>query len=116
MRVKPRGITLSNAQSMLRIDWEDGWRCEIPLSDLRAECPCALCSRDEHQGNSPPAAEEPSNPGSGDSRVEVAQIHQVGNYALRVFWRDGHGSGIYSWEMLRRLCADARPSSGDSDE
>jgi DUF971 family protein len=28
----------------------------------------------------------------------------VGAYALRIFWNDGHSSGIYSWEHLRRIC------------
>ena len=27
----------------------------------------------------------------------------VGRYALKFKWADGHESGIYSWEFLRRL-------------
>jgi DUF971 family protein len=28
----------------------------------------------------------------------------VGRYALSFHWNDGHQSGIYSWEYLRRVC------------
>ena len=31
-------------------------------------------------------------------------IQPIGYYALRPFWKDGHHSGIYSFEMLRALC------------
>lgn len=28
----------------------------------------------------------------------------VGNYALQFAWDDGHHTGIYTWEYLKRLC------------
>jgi DUF971 family protein len=28
----------------------------------------------------------------------------VGNYAMSFKWNDGHASGIYSWDYLRRHC------------
>ena len=34
-------------------------------------------------------------------RVTSAQL--VGNYALKLAWSDGHGSGIYSFRYLREL-------------
>lgn len=27
----------------------------------------------------------------------------VGAYAIRVYWRDGHSTGMYDFELLRRL-------------
>jgi DUF971 family protein len=33
-----------------------------------------------------------------------AEVSQVGNYALRFKWNDGHEAGIYSWDYLRRVC------------
>ena len=41
-----------------------------------------------------------------DSRtmpVEV-DVDLVGNYALNLFWTDGHDTGIYSFRKLRELC------------
>jgi DUF971 family protein len=32
-------------------------------------------------------------------------VNPVGKYAINFRWNDGHSSGIYSWEFLRRECA-----------
>ena len=32
------------------------------------------------------------------------EVTPVGKYALKFKWTDGHESGIYSWEYLRRVC------------
>ena len=32
------------------------------------------------------------------------EVTPVGKYALKFKWSDGHESGIYSWEYLRRVC------------
>jgi DUF971 family protein len=29
-------------------------------------------------------------------------VAAVGNYAIQPTWSDGHSTGIYSWETLRR--------------
>jgi DUF971 family protein len=28
----------------------------------------------------------------------------VGHYAVQITWKDGHSTGIYTWENLRELC------------
>ena len=43
--------------------------------------------------------------------VTVRAWEQVGNYALRFTFSDGHGSGLYSYDYLRRLADQIRPSS-----
>jgi len=35
--------------------------------------------------------------------VKLLSYERVGNYAVRLLFTDGHGSGIYSWELLRSL-------------
>ena len=116
MSGKPRGIKLSKAYGLLRIDWEGGHSCELPLSGLRDACPCALCSGGARREGDVAPPEDVKNQRPGDQRKQVEHIHQVGNYALKIIWRDGHASGIYSWEMLRKLCDDAQRSSGESCE
>jgi DUF971 family protein len=32
------------------------------------------------------------------------EVIPVGKYALKFRWNDGHETGIYSWEYLRRVC------------
>lgn len=34
----------------------------------------------------------------------VTGVEMIGNYALQPTWDDGHHTGIYTWEYLRRLC------------
>jgi DUF971 family protein len=36
--------------------------------------------------------------------AKPASAHAVGRYAIQFNWLDGHTSGIYSWEYLRRQC------------
>ena len=35
--------------------------------------------------------------------VNITNIEPQGNYALRLFFDDGHDTGIYSWETLHEL-------------
>jgi DUF971 family protein len=34
----------------------------------------------------------------------LVDVGPVGNYAMNIVWKDGHATGIYSWEYLRRIC------------
>jgi len=91
----------------LEIEWKDGHRSRWSFAWLRNACPCATCHEErEAQGRQPgqarpkPAAllpmyEAPARPESSGP---------VGNYAISFQWNDGHASGIYSWDYLRRHC------------
>jgi DUF971 family protein len=78
----------------LRILWDDGHESLLRFARLRSECPCASCNTRPRQ---PPALQLV---GTGAPRG----LEAVGNYAIQITWSDGHASGIYSWEALRRLC------------
>jgi DUF971 family protein len=81
----------------LKIVWEDGHETVLDFASLRRHCPCAHC-KDEWTGE--PLIAPDSVPDSlGAARADV-----VGNYALAFHFSDGHGTGIYTFEMLRRLC------------
>jgi DUF971 family protein len=84
----PRGARV------MQIVFEDGHQGHYPHEVLRGYCPCAQC-----QGHNGPIHFVPG----GD--LELTEIGEVGNYALRLTWGDGHGTGIYSFVFLRRLCA-----------
>ena len=36
---------------------------------------------------------------------ELAALPPVGGYAIQPMWKDGHGSGIYAWDYLRKICS-----------
>jgi DUF971 family protein len=46
---------------------------------------------------------------TGKKNVTINAIEPVGNYALQLFFSDGHDTGIYSWTYLYELCLDQKP-------
>jgi DUF971 family protein len=40
--------------------------------------------------------------------LKMLSVEPVGNYAIRIHWSDGHSTGIYTWEYLRRLAERAQ--------
>ena len=83
----------------LTLVWADGHTSRYSLTDLRAGCPCAHC-RNVRMAGGP---SWPAPPGTADQlRVEDAEF--TGNYGLQLRWNDGHETGIFTWELLRRWC------------
>ncbi|MGB9770758.1 MAG: DUF971 domain-containing protein [Candidatus Kapaibacteriota bacterium] len=84
----------------LQITWVDGFCSTISLKDLRDNCPCASCQGEQVGFKKfEPIKLETISPG----KYEIQSIEPVGNYALQIVWRDGHDTGIYSFEYLRNL-------------
>jgi DUF971 family protein len=79
------------------ITWNDGHFGSYPSWYLRENCPCASCV-DEFSG------ERRNSPGSVPAGLERISVTPVGNYALGFAWSDGHSTGIYTFEYLRKLC------------
>ncbi len=79
----------------LRLTWSDGHSAELGYDYLRGYCPCATC-----QGHSSQKVkyQPPASP------VSPEHIEAVGNYAISFLWSDGHGTGIYRFDFLRRIC------------
>lgn len=98
----PREIGPTPDGSRLRILWEDGRECHYAPRDLRLHCPCAGCV-DEMTG------ERILTPGMVPEGVHPEAIHYVGRYALQFVWSDGHATGIYPFDYLRRLCTEEQP-------
>ena len=36
--------------------------------------------------------------------IKMTNVEPVGNYAVQIFWNDGHSTGIYSYDHLRKIC------------
>ena len=41
---------------------------------------------------------------TGKRNVVITSIEQIGHYAIKPIFSDGHDSGIYSWEYLYEMC------------
>lgn len=102
-KVIPSGVTLDKNQGILRISWSDGVECEYPLDNLREACPCVECRGGHSRMGS---AFDPDDilklTPQRSYGIETVQL--VGNYALQPIWDDGHSTGIYTWDYLRKLC------------
>lgn len=87
----------------LEIEWQDGVRCEYPLTLLRSMCPCAMC-RDQRESASKRKSLLTVLPGNYSGALTVIDAQLVGNYALKIEWSDKHETGIYSFQYLREIC------------
>jgi len=97
----PDHIAISKSAGV-KIDWKDGHHSEYGLDYLRDKCPCATCTGAH---GAPPRQPQSANPLQlYKPRLKMEAVEPVGNYAIRIAWNDGHSSGIYSYEHLRKIC------------
>lgn len=97
MRLAPKNIELIGTE--LALAWNDGTESYFALEFLRRACPCASC------GGEPDVLGNVSRPkvSYAPSSFELKRWALVGGYAIQPEWNDGHGTGIYSYQYLRRL-------------
>lgn len=93
---RPSAIERSPDGAAVRIDWDDGSSGRFAAQLLRQRCPCAACV---DEWTSRPTLDPDSVPAT----IRVGEINAVGNYALSFGFSDGHRTGIYTWELLRKL-------------
>jgi DUF971 family protein len=98
----PSNIRAHQADQILELAWADDRVDRLPYRYLRGECPCATC-RDEWTGD------RILDPSTIRSDLKLEGMEPIGSYAVRLVWNDGHSSGLFSWENLRRL-ADEPPA------
>lgn len=97
-----RDVTVRR-ESGVEVEFEDGHQCSFGLEELRKACPCAGCRADRDKGLTP--WPKPSSP----MPLTIADAEFVGAWGLSIQWNDGHATGIYPWESLRRWCEQGRP-------
>ncbi|MGI9086808.1 MAG: gamma-butyrobetaine hydroxylase-like domain-containing protein [Chthoniobacterales bacterium] len=97
MPLAPSNLQLIGQE--LAIQWDDGMESYLSLDLLRRACPCAGC------GGEPDVLGNISRPQVTYSArsFELRGWQLVGGYAVQPQWADGHGTGIYSYQYLRRL-------------
>ncbi len=84
----------------LAIKWNDGAESYISLETLRRSCPCAGCKGEmDILGNVYKNPDRPLAPNA----FQLVRMGRVGGYALQPVWADGHDSGIFSFDYLRRV-------------
>jgi DUF971 family protein len=99
---RPTNIDVDIRKREVRITWADGFRSVYPLDYLRKICPCAGCNEQRNNQDPLRVLKADQVRASGDL-VADSPVEMVGNYALQFFWADGHRTGIYTFDFLRRL-------------
>ena len=91
---RPTDIQLHQKSRVLEIRYDDGAHFELPCEYLRVLSPSA-----EVRGHLP--GQEKLQ--VGKEGVNITDIQPVGNYAVKIFFDDGHKSGLYDWRYLYQL-------------
>ena len=88
-------VTIERTESVA-VTFDDGLECTFPVAELRAACPCATCRGLRERG-------EVAWPRPGQlPTISIADAEFAGAWGVSISWSDGHDTGIYAWEPLRR--------------
>ena len=79
----------------LEITWTDQ-TAQVPFRVIREQCPCAHCVHEI-------TGERLLDPATLPADLHIVDMQLVGNYALKIFWSDGHDTGLFTWEALAKL-------------
>ena len=91
--VIPTEIRLHQKSRLMELTFSNGMHFELPYEYLRVFSPSA-----EVRGHGP--GQEVLQ--TGKKNIEIVDLEAVGNYAVQPRFSDGHDTGIYSWDGLRR--------------
>jgi DUF971 family protein len=97
MNPTPTSLALESPGRLL-IEWSDGRRRRYDVAELRRACPCATCETEHARAER--TGQPRREPQAG---LTIRQMKPVGNYAYKIAFSDGHDTGIYRFELLRRL-------------
>ena len=79
------------------IEWSDGHQGVYEAKHLRISCGCAECVEEWSNRKLLDPATVPADIGAEDHLM-------VGKYAVQFLWSDSHYTGIYPFDVLRKLC------------
>ncbi len=90
----PVDITVHSRSHTLEIRFDDGQDFVLPAELLRVYSPSA-----EVRGHWGQGAKLQLN----KQDVNITDVKMVGQYAIKIFYDDGHDSGLYDWAYLYDL-------------
>lgn len=95
--LRPLDVQLIGSEVAIR--WSDGVESFITAAKLRANSPSAEVKGEQDIFGNQYGGEAPRS----HEGIEVKDWEQVGNYAVRFDFSDGHRTGLYSYALLREL-------------
>ncbi len=90
----PTAIKLHQQSRVLEISYQDGASFDLPCEYLRVHSPSAEVRA--HTGSVAKLV-------TGKQDVNITKMTPIGQYAIKIFFDDGHNSGLYDWDMLYDL-------------
>ncbi len=95
-----RPVDIQQIGDELAIKWDDGGETFVSCEKLRRHCPCAGCKGEvDVMGNLYKNPERPLT----EQAFKLQRLAFVGGYALQPFWADGHTTGLFTYDYLRRV-------------
>jgi DUF971 family protein len=99
---QPTALSLVSDR-FLQITWSDGEVRQSSFSMLRKACPCATCREKSRAEASQKPNLLPVLTAAETQPLKIVRMRPVGNYAYNIDFSDGHGSGLFTIELLREL-------------
>jgi DUF971 family protein len=84
----PSELRVQDSGRLLKVTFDDGVIGSVSSERLR---------------EASPSADKKRIPLPGGRVIAIVAIEQIGNYAVRIGFDDGHDTGIYTWKLLRSL-------------
>jgi DUF971 family protein len=91
----PVKLTFRAGAQELVAAFDDGQSGRVDYRTLRLESPSAEV-QGHGRGPKPPPPSVPDD-------IRILKAEPVGRYAVRLYFSDGHSSGLYTWDILRSL-------------
>jgi DUF971 family protein len=97
--LEPLEIELKRADGYMLVKWNDGHEGRNTFFTLRWNCPCAACNGEMGLKGRLDFIDKLS-----PDEFVLTSLEPVGLYALKPTWKDGHDTGLYTYDWLRALC------------
>jgi DUF971 family protein len=91
---------IEESETEVSIKWSDDTETRYSAVQLRRVCPCAGCVNEW-------TGERTLKENSVPDDLSFSKIAIVGRYALTFHFSDGHETGIFSFDYLKRLAGAA---------
>ena len=92
----PQNIKAITETQTLELHWSPDDISKLPFRRVRINCPCAECVDEVTHVRVLQPANVPMD-------ISIKSAELMGNYALKIFWSDGHDTGLFTWDRLRAL-------------
>jgi ATP-binding protein involved in chromosome partitioning len=94
-----------NTHGQLHLQWQDETQVELNPRDLRLACRCASCINEV-------TGEKILSEKNVPETITLLNARPVGRYGLSLQFSDGHGTGIYRFDYLKKQSSSSqRPAS-----